>query len=332
MNDGKKISRWPKMLDEAGLLDDIDDVWNLPDSDNLNGSVITVNGSSEKATASLDYHQPQKQKRKKTNAVTKNKSESMVIESAQQIDNDQTRKVQTTTQLSRTPMEQHDPSRADAQAAAPKPHIIVANAKATMDGIPQTPAKLPSFNPAGTSISSTEQVVKPSVNNQYREQIDNTNGADISIAPESVETPITEVEHSIVDEPHHNLAKNKEETNPHQKLNQHYDLGDFSGALDVAEQILQTNPNDSVALSRRQSSREVLMKMYESQIGPMDGIPNLAITDHELIWRNLDAAGGFILSRIDGMSTYEDIIDVSGLPRFETCRILNQLLQEGIIK
>jgi len=289
------------MLDEAGLLDDIDDAWNLPDSDTLNGAVITVYGSSE-------------------------------IKSEQSRDDDQTRKVQTTKQLTHTPIKQRRTSIANTKVAAPKPHIIVANAKATMEGIPKTPTKLPSFNPAGTSISSAEPVIKPSINNQYREQIDNTHGADISIAPESVEIQITEGEHSIVDEPHHNLAENKEETNPHQKLDQHYDLGDFSGALDVAEQILQTNPNDSIALSRKKSCREVLMKMYESQIGSMDSIPNLAITDHELIWRNLDAAGGFILSRIDGMSTYEDIIDVSGLPRFETCRILNQLLQEGIIK
>jgi hypothetical protein len=37
------------------------------------------------------------------------------------------------------------------------------------------------------------------------------------------------------------------------------------------------------------------------------------------------------LSRIDGMSSFEDIIDISGLPRFETCKILSRLLQDGII-
>ena len=39
-----------------------------------------------------------------------------------------------------------------------------------------------------------------------------------------------------------------------------------------------------------------------------------------------------VLSRIDGMTSFEDIVDISGLPRFDTCRILNQLLQDGIIR
>jgi hypothetical protein len=38
-----------------------------------------------------------------------------------------------------------------------------------------------------------------------------------------------------------------------------------------------------------------------------------------------------VLSRIDGFSTFEDVIDISGLPRFDTCRILDKLLQDGII-
>ncbi len=72
--------------------------------------------------------------------------------------------------------------------------------------------------------------------------------------------------------------------------------------------------------------------MYESKIGDFSRIPRLTMNNHELIWRNLDASAGFIVSRVDGMSSFDDIIDISGLPRFETCRILSSLLQDGIIE
>jgi hypothetical protein len=74
------------------------------------------------------------------------------------------------------------------------------------------------------------------------------------------------------------------------------------------------------------------MQMYESRIGSFDQVPALAISSGEIIWHNLNPSTGFILSRIDGMLSFEDIMDISGLPRFETCQILCQLLQDGIIE
>jgi hypothetical protein len=119
---------------------------------------------------------------------------------------------------------------------------------------------------------------------------------------------------------------------PYQRLGELYDLGDFSGALAVAEEILKEAPGDPEATNYRESCREVLMQMFESRIGDFDRAPKVAISQHDLLWRSLDATAGFVLSQIDGMSTFEDVVDVSGLPRFEICRILDKLLQDGIIE
>ena len=43
-------------------------------------------------------------------------------------------------------------------------------------------------------------------------------------------------------------------------------------------------------------------------------------------------ATGFLLSRIDGMLTYEDIVDIAGMPRLEAYRILSSLLRSGLIE
>jgi hypothetical protein len=115
------------------------------------------------------------------------------------------------------------------------------------------------------------------------------------------------------------------------KMVQRYDVGDYSGALDVSLKIIEIEPENLDALHYEKSCKEKLLSMYESRIGDMAGVPVVSVTNHELMWRNLDPSAGFILSRIDGIGTYEDIIDISGLSRFDTCKILSQLLQDGLI-
>jgi hypothetical protein len=112
----------------------------------------------------------------------------------------------------------------------------------------------------------------------------------------------------------------------------HFDIGDYSGALEIADNLLEEDAEDEEALEFRKSCRDTLVQMYESRIGSFEKVPAMAIGPDEIIWRNLNPATGFVISRIDGMLTFEDIIDISGLPRFETCRILGQLLIDGIIK
>jgi hypothetical protein len=118
----------------------------------------------------------------------------------------------------------------------------------------------------------------------------------------------------------------------HEKLHDRFDVVDYSGTLELSEMLLKKNPTDKEAIRYRDSAMEILMQMYESRIGSFDQIPALAISPGEIVWYNLNPATGFVLSRIDGTITFEDIIDISGLSRFETCQILCHLLQEGLIE
>ena len=46
---------------------------------------------------------------------------------------------------------------------------------------------------------------------------------------------------------------------------------------------------------------------------------------------NLDHRAAFDLRFLDGMSTVDDILDASGLPRIDALRILNELLTGRVI-
>ena len=46
---------------------------------------------------------------------------------------------------------------------------------------------------------------------------------------------------------------------------------------------------------------------------------------------SLDHRAAFVLRFLDGMSTIEDVLDASGLPRIDALRILDDLLQRKVI-
>jgi hypothetical protein len=72
--------------------------------------------------------------------------------------------------------------------------------------------------------------------------------------------------------------------------------------------------------------------MYESKLGPLTGVPRLAISPEEVMWLNLDHRAGFLLAQVDGTVNYDELFALSGLPRLDTARILASLLADGVIR
>lgn len=109
-------------------------------------------------------------------------------------------------------------------------------------------------------------------------------------------------------------------------------LGDFSGAEKEIRRLLEIRPNDEEALACMDSIQEMLLKMYESTLGDVRHAPKVLPGGDEMIWMNLHHQAGFLLAQMDGTLTYEDLIAVSGLGRFETFRILSELVRARVIR
>lgn len=112
----------------------------------------------------------------------------------------------------------------------------------------------------------------------------------------------------------------------HQEMADRFALGDFSGALVVAELILGQRPSDPAAARYAQASREKLEQLYGSRLGSLQARPRVVVAEANIRWLGLDHRAGFILSRVDGHSTIEEIVDTSGMPRLEALRTLCDLL------
>jgi len=110
-----------------------------------------------------------------------------------------------------------------------------------------------------------------------------------------------------------------------------YAMGDFSGALVIAEGIIENDPNDSEAPRYAQSCRDVLTQMYSARLGSLDQRVRVAVPSDQIRWLTLDHRAGFLLSLVDGGSTVDQLLDISGMPRLDALRILYQLLDQRVI-
>lgn len=117
----------------------------------------------------------------------------------------------------------------------------------------------------------------------------------------------------------------------HREMNDRVALGDYTGALEMAERLLAVDPDDALATACAESSKSVLRKMYSARLGPLDRVPTVMVARDQLRWLSIDHRAGFVLSLIDGVSSLEMILDVTGMPELDALRILSELAQQRII-
>jgi hypothetical protein len=97
------------------------------------------------------------------------------------------------------------------------------------------------------------------------------------------------------------------------------DLGDLTG---------RTSPTRSLL----PEYDALLVETYLTALGGPASVPTLAVRQVDVAALPLGPQAAFVLSRIDGASSIEDVLDMSVLARVETLRILCELLQRGIIR
>ncbi|WP_146653056.1 hypothetical protein [Labilithrix luteola] len=133
----------------------------------------------------------------------------------------------------------------------------------------------------------------------------------------------------IVDAPVSSVNVEAEPTT--REMNDRISLGDYTGALDVAEKLLAIDPSDVGVRACAETCRSVLRQMYSARLGPLDRVPVVMVPRDQFRWLSIDHRAGFVLSLIDGVSTLEMLLDVSGMPELDALRILSDLAQQRII-
>lgn len=118
---------------------------------------------------------------------------------------------------------------------------------------------------------------------------------------------------------------------PAEDMLERLELGDLAGALRIAEDILTMRCDDLEAKRVAWECREKLAELYVDRLGTLDAVPLVIMSGDELRAVSLDHRAGFLLSHVDGLSSLEMILDVSGMPRLDALRILVELVQKRVV-
>jgi hypothetical protein len=107
--------------------------------------------------------------------------------------------------------------------------------------------------------------------------------------------------------------------------------GDYQTAVIALDLALDQAPDSDAVQSLIEERTHSLIEIYASYEGDPSAVPSLAMTPNEYGQRALDSRAAFLLSRVDGMLTIDDLMTVSGMPVLEAHRHLCNLLRQGIL-
>jgi len=109
--------------------------------------------------------------------------------------------------------------------------------------------------------------------------------------------------------------------------------GNYVAALAFAEELVARRADDHSALDYADECRRMLEKEYLHRIGgSVVRVPVLAIKMAELQKRKLDHRAGFLLSRVDGDSSLEVLLDIGAMPRLEALKLVAELVEAGVLR
>ena len=59
---------------------------------------------------------------------------------------------------------------------------------------------------------------------------------------------------------------------------------------------------------------------------------SVSVSPEEVQWLSLDHRAGFLLSLVDGQSTVDEILDISGMTRLDALKIINDLAERQVVR
>lgn len=110
-----------------------------------------------------------------------------------------------------------------------------------------------------------------------------------------------------------------------------FDRGEHTDSLELCEILADALPDDEVRTTLMAKNLEILEALYLERLGDPETVPRVDLAQGNLQDIQMDHKTAFLLTRIDGTLTIEEILDIAGMSRFEAVKNLVQALEEGII-
>ena len=108
--------------------------------------------------------------------------------------------------------------------------------------------------------------------------------------------------------------------------------GETQESLELFETLARENPERMEIQGYFELVRSHLFRYYRERIADTSRVLKVKITPEEIMRFNLPANAGFLLSMVDGHTRVNEILALSGMDPFDALRVVNKLLQAGIVE
>jgi hypothetical protein len=116
-----------------------------------------------------------------------------------------------------------------------------------------------------------------------------------------------------------------------EKASRMLEFDNHSGAIELISKAAELVPGHPVAAQLRLRCESTLLVMLESKLGDLEAIPFIQLRDEEILWLNFDGKTYFVLGKVDGRMRLGELLSLPDMSRLELARILNQLMDDGVI-
>jgi hypothetical protein len=108
--------------------------------------------------------------------------------------------------------------------------------------------------------------------------------------------------------------------------------GEAQESLEMLETLAREDPRRMEIQGYLELVRSHLFEYYRERVPDASTVLKVAITPEEMMRFNLPANAGFVLSMVDGSTSVNEILALSGMDPFEAVRVVNKLLEVGIVE
>lgn len=109
----------------------------------------------------------------------------------------------------------------------------------------------------------------------------------------------------------------------------------WSEAMLLSQRILEHDPLDSEAIAGFRVADAQLRRLEKEGVGAdadFSRVPSLAMARDEVALAHLTSKERYVLSRVDGRRSLEQIAAVSPIQRVELLRIVDSFVQRGVLR
>jgi len=108
--------------------------------------------------------------------------------------------------------------------------------------------------------------------------------------------------------------------------------GDLAEGVDLLETLAARDASRLDVQAHLELGRAALLPVCRARVGPGRRVPRVRIPNEQVLRYNLPASVGFLLSLIDGRTSVDELLALSGMDPLDVLRGLASLLDAGIVE